>query len=208
MPRIFISYRRSDSADIAGRIYTRLVASLGKKNVFKDVDNIPVGMDFRAVIEIALITCDIMLVIIGPDWLNAADAQGKRRFDNPEDFVRIEIELGLRHRNVQVISVLVNGAPMPRETDLPSRMDNLAFLNAAIIRNDPNFERDTQRLIHAIAPRRVGLWIAILVLLLFLITCAAIPAQYLRSIDYSILTETVLLSSAITTVIICPLLSL
>ncbi len=65
----------------------------GKKNVFKDVDNIPVGMDFRAVIERALITCDIMLVIIGPDWLNAADAQGKRRFDNPEDFVRIDIDL-------------------------------------------------------------------------------------------------------------------
>ncbi len=83
-------------------------------------------------------------------------------------------------------------------------MDNLAFLNAAIIRNDPDVERDTQRLINAIAPRRVGLWIAILVLLLFLITCAAIAAQYLRSIDYSILTETVLLSSAITTVIIVP----
>jgi len=91
MPRIFISYRRTDSPDVAGRIYERFAARFGRKNVFKDIDNIPVGTDFRAVIEDALLNCQVMLVVIGPNWLDAKDAEGKRRLDNPEDFVRIEV---------------------------------------------------------------------------------------------------------------------
>jgi hypothetical protein len=151
MPRIFISYRRADSAEITEKIYQRFVARFGKRNVFKDVNSIPIGKDFRAVIEEELITCDMMLVIIGSSWLNITDAEGKRRLDNPEDAVRTEVELGLRH--VQVIPVMVGGAPIPPEDELPRRLSQLIFQNAAFVRDD-DFERDVQKLIETIAPRR------------------------------------------------------
>src|SRR5690606_31434343 len=151
MARIFISYRRSDSADVAEVLYQQLIAVFGKESVFKDVDFIPVGEDFRAVIERELINCEVMLVLIGPTWLTVTDSEGRRRLDNPEDFVRIEVEIGLRHRQIRVIPVFVKGAGMPREDELPSRIDHLVFQNGAVL-SDDNFERDIQRLIRKIAP--------------------------------------------------------
>ncbi|MCU0480699.1 MAG: TIR domain-containing protein [Anaerolineae bacterium] len=147
MPRIFISYRRVDSHIITGRIHDWLVFAFGEKHVFKDVDDIPPGMDFRIVLRNALDKCDAVLAIIGKEWLNSRDAQGRRRLDMPDDFVRLEIEAALSRDDVLVIPVLVDGAVMPTVEELPLKLRPLAYRNAVIIRHDPDFQRDMARLI-------------------------------------------------------------
>src|SRR5262245_22905959 len=96
MPTIFISYRRSDSQDVTGRIYDRLVARFSRERVFKDVDSIPLGVSFPLHIKQMLSKTSMALVIIGPSWLNARDEQGRRRLDDPNDLVRLEVEAALR----------------------------------------------------------------------------------------------------------------
>ncbi|GEM_PF-2060783 len=147
MPRIFISYRRVDSHIITGRVHDWLVFAFGEKNVFKDVDDIPPGMDFRMVLRNALDKCDAVLAIIGAEWLNNRDSQGRRRIDMPDDFVRMEIEAALSRDDVLVIPVLVNGAIMPTVDELPLKLRPLAYRNAVVIRHDPDFQRDMARLI-------------------------------------------------------------
>lgn len=150
MPRIFISYRRTDSSTFAGRIYDRLVDAFGERNIFKDVDDIPFGVDFRSVLTNEVNKADVLLLIIGKDWLNVTDDLGRRRLDDPNDFVRIEAEHGLQRGRMLVVPVLVGGARMPTEADLPDSMRELAFRNAAIVRDDPDFRRDITRLIDQI----------------------------------------------------------
>lgn len=150
MPRIFVSYRRSDSITITGRIYDRLVDAFGEQHVFKDVDDIPVGVDFRAVLNREVSSADVLLVIIGKEWVNASDEQGRRRLDDPNDFVRIEAEHGLSRKAMLTIPVLVHGASMPSASDLPESLRELAFRNAAIVRDDPDFRRDMGRLVDQI----------------------------------------------------------
>jgi hypothetical protein len=156
MTRIFISYRRTDSATIAGRIYDRLVDEFGEDNVFKDTYGITPGDDFRGVIREQVALCDVVLVIIGTIWLNITEADNPalRRLDNPADWVRIEVETALQRNSARVIPVLVNGASMPREVDLPPVLDQLAFRNGISVREDPDFRPDMNRLIDAI--RRVS----------------------------------------------------
>ena len=89
--RIFISYRRADSAGYAGRIYDRLAAHFGEDAIFMDVNTIEAGLDFVEVLENAVRSCDVLVALIGTRWLNIKDTEGKRRLDNPQDFVRIEI---------------------------------------------------------------------------------------------------------------------
>src|SRR5262245_28585745 len=95
MVKIFISYRRADAAQVTGRIYDKLVGIYGNDNVFKDVDSIPFGTDFRHFIEDSLVKCNFFLAVVGPSWLTATDENGLRRLDNPDDYVRIEIEVAL-----------------------------------------------------------------------------------------------------------------
>ena len=90
MAKIFLSYRREDSRGVAGRIYDRLCAHFGLDSVFFDVDSVPPGVDFPEYIELVLSHCDVFLAVIGPDW--AGQINTGRRIDNPEDWVRIEIE--------------------------------------------------------------------------------------------------------------------
>lgn len=151
MPRIFISYRRIDSHIITGRIHDWLVFSFGDKNIFKDVDDIPPGMDFRVVLWNALDKCDAVLVVIGKDWLDVRDPQGRRRIDLPDDFVRMEIEAALSRDDVLVIPVLVDGAVMPTVDELPLKLRPLAYRHAVIIRHDPDFQRDMARLIEQLS---------------------------------------------------------
>jgi len=92
---IFLSYRRTDSADIAGRIYDRLIGKFGRGPIFKDVDSIPLGLDFKEYLDTKVGECDVLLAIIGDDWLDSSDPAGKKRLDDPADFVRIEIESAL-----------------------------------------------------------------------------------------------------------------
>ncbi|MEM6839720.1 MAG: toll/interleukin-1 receptor domain-containing protein [Cyanobacteria bacterium P01_C01_bin.120] len=113
MPKIFISYRRSDSEDVAGRIYDRLINHFGKGNVFKDVDDIPFGVDFRDYLNASLDQCQIVLAVIGKTWLTATDDSGRRRLDNPADWVRLELEESLRRRDVLVVPLLVRRASLP-----------------------------------------------------------------------------------------------
>lgn len=154
MVKIFISYRRADSKKDAGRIYDRLVEAFGRNNIFKDVDNIEIGDDFRGVLREAVAQCDILLAIIGKHWLNIADEKtGKRRLDNPDDFVRIEIESALQRDKCLVIPLLVDGASMPSADELPLNLRELAFKNAIIVRDDPDFHKDVDKLIDSIQRR-------------------------------------------------------
>ncbi len=144
MSRIFISYRREDSAGYAGRLYDRLSQHFGADNVFMDIDAIPIGMDFVEVIEEAVGSCDVLIALIGQQWLTTTDAQGRRRLDNPEDFVRLEIKTAL-DRNIRVIPALIRGASMPRPEDLPDVLQKLARRNALEISD--RFHQDVDRLI-------------------------------------------------------------
>lgn len=142
---IFISYRRQDSADATGRIYDRLLQSFDRKQVFKDVDSIPLGVDFRAHLGDVVGRCSLLLAIIGPQWLNVNGPNG-RRLDDAGDFVRIEIEAALA-RNIPVIPLLVGGAELPSERELPPSLAAITFRNGIAVRPDPDFHRDMDRLI-------------------------------------------------------------
>jgi hypothetical protein len=148
-PKCFISYRRYDSADVVGRIYDRLVAAYGADQIFKDVDNIPIGEDFRKILNEAVTSCAVLLVVIGRDWLTVTGEQGQRRLDDPGDFVRIEIEAALSN-DIPVVPLLVREASMPREEDLSGSLRELVYRNGLQIRADPDFHRDMDRLIQAL----------------------------------------------------------
>jgi len=148
MPRIFMSYRRSDSISESGRIHDHLEREFSGRNVFKDVDDIQPGFDFRKVLDEEVAKCDVLLAIIGPDWTTAVDGDGQLRLQNPDDFVRLEVESGLKRGNaVLVIPVLIKNATMPTIAQLPESLHELTYRNAVIIRNDPDFNRDMRRLI-------------------------------------------------------------
>lgn len=149
MARIFISYRRDDSASISGRIYDRLVAKFGRKRVFKDVDDIPAGVDFNAYIRNTLRQCTVALVVIGQRWLDIQDADGRQRLAQPNDLVRIEIETALS-LGLTVIPLLAEGATMPAPTDVPESLRELPGLNALPVRIDPDFVHDMDKVVSAV----------------------------------------------------------
>ena len=148
--KIFISYRRDDSSEIAQIINDELGNKYGKENVFFDIDNIAtLGEDFRKGIERCLKACDVLLAIIGEDWLGQLDNNGNRRLDDPGDLVRIEIETALE-RNIPVVPVLVNDAKMPERDQLPEPLRDLVFRQAGEVRvrsgRDRNIERFLKRI--------------------------------------------------------------
>ncbi len=149
MTRVFISYRRDDSADITGRIFDRLRAHFDKQILFRDVDVIPFGSDFRQVIRKAVEDCQVLLAVIGPTWLSIASKTGTRRLDDPHDFVRLEIETALK-RDIPVIPVLVGKAAMPEPIHLPDSLQPLVFRHGLEIRRDPDFHRDVDTLIRGL----------------------------------------------------------
>lgn len=153
MAKIFISYRRADSNSESRQIYEALIERFGEKNIFRDKDRIPKGSDFRKTIEQYVFSSDEMLVLIGQKWLNIREDSdpSKRRLDNPEDFVRIEIDMGLRHVK-HITPVVVQGAEMPSERVLPVRLAQLAFKNAYFL-NPSTFDRDLNALVNDIAKR-------------------------------------------------------
>ncbi len=129
MSEIFISYRREDAPAHAGRLYDGLTEEFGAQQVFMDVDTLEPGVDFVERLHSAVGTADAVLVVIGRGWLNAKNLDGERRLDDPEDFVRLEVGLALTGEPV-VIPVLVGGATMPSEEDLPPELVQLARRNA------------------------------------------------------------------------------
>lgn len=148
MSKIIISYRRADSAAISGRIFDRLASHYGDEAVFMDVDKIPFGTDFREHIRKVLLEGDILLAVIGPDWLGKS-ADGNSRIKDEADPVRVEVETALRQKT-RVIPVLVDGATMPSTADLPESLRDLAYLNAAPLDVGRDFRTHMDRLIRSI----------------------------------------------------------
>ena len=141
--RIFISYRREETAYPAGWLFDRLVHHFDGQ-VFKDVDSIQPGDDFVDVITTAVASCDVLLALIGVEWLTITDAHGRRRLDNPDDFVRLEIEAALT-RGVRVIPILINGARMPHADELPDSLAKLVRRQALEL-SPARFDFDISRL--------------------------------------------------------------
>ena len=143
--KIFINYRRDDSIGMAGRLHDRLAQTFGRDKLFMDVDHIPAGADFVAHLNNQVAECDVVLAIIGPNWLRAKDKAGQRRLHQPDDFVAIEIAAALA-RDTLVIPVLVDAARMPKESDLPDTLKPLARRQAVEVRH-AHFGHDSEALI-------------------------------------------------------------
>lgn len=150
MRAIFISYRRDDTEGQAGRLFQDLSEAFGADMVFMDVTAIEPGIDFRKAIEKNTASCGVLLALIGRNWLGAVDEKGARRLDNPNDFVRLETASALR-RDIPVVPVLVHGARMPRDDELPEDLRDLAFRNGVEITH-ARWESDVQVLIKALRP--------------------------------------------------------
>jgi tetratricopeptide (TPR) repeat protein len=144
--RIFISYRRQETAWPARQLYDVLVERFPAEQVFKDIDSIEPGEDFIERTTAAVASCDVLLALIGPQWLTMTDKDGHRRLDDPEDYVRVEIETALT-RKIRVIPILVDHAKMPGAKELPATLAPLVRRNAVEI-NPETF--DTKRLISTV----------------------------------------------------------
>jgi hypothetical protein len=139
--QIFINYRRDDASHAAGRLYDRLSAHF---ETFMDVD-MDLGIDFVETIEKSVGSSDVLIAVIGKRWLTSSDEEGRRRLDNPEDLVRLEIATALK-RGIRVIPVLVEGALMPRSDQLPDDLKALVRRNALEV-SHISFRADTERMI-------------------------------------------------------------
>jgi formylglycine-generating enzyme required for sulfatase activity len=182
---IFISYRRMDSEGSAGRIYDHLQACFGVGRVFMDVTDIRVGEDFSDAIHQAISSCKVVIVLIGPRWHSIQDEMGRKRLDDPHDFVRVEVQAALES-DALVVPVLVHGAKMPKDVELPVDLRALARRNAIEIRHR-HFENDIEILVaelenylgnieqfgrgqdHSRRDRRFPTWAWLLILLLVVV---------------------------------------
>ena len=148
-PAVFICYRREDSAGHAGRLFDRIVARVGRRRVFRDVDSIQPGENFVEAVRERVAASTVLLVLIGPRWLQPSNFSERPRLADPHDLVSLEIVTALEHK-LKVIPVLLNGAAMPAAQDLPTAVAPLAQLNASEIR-DSHFDVDSSVLIDEIA---------------------------------------------------------
>jgi hypothetical protein len=146
--KVFISYRRDDSAGHAGRVHDRLEREFGRDLLFMDVDAVPLGVNFVKVLSEEVAKCDVLLAVIGPNWLNARDEDGNRRLDNPHDFVRIEIGAALQ-RNIPVIPILLDGAKVPKPSQLPKELEELSLRNGLDVRH-VSFHNDIDKLVRSL----------------------------------------------------------
>ena len=150
MGTVFISYRREDTEGQARALFQDLTMQIGRESVFMDVDSIALGRDFREILQERLASCDVMLALIGKDWLDGKDKSGRRRLDNSGDFVRLEIAAALK-RGISVTPLLLQGAQMPTADQLPDDLKDLAYRNAFELSHN-RWDSDVQELL-----RRLGL---------------------------------------------------
>jgi hypothetical protein len=146
-----VSYRRDDAAGHAGRLYDALAERFGPTNVFMDIDTIDLGVEFRAAIDGAIASCDVVLGVIGRGWATATDASGRRRLDDPDDFVRLELESAFA-RNIAVIPTLVQGADMPSSGEVPPSLSPLPGRQGIELR-DTAWHADVDRLVRRLERR-------------------------------------------------------
>jgi hypothetical protein len=183
--RIFISYRRSDSAGHAGRLYDYLKNYFGSERIFFDVDTIQPGVNFEKKINDELDNSEAALVLIGNQWLESKDTEGNRRLDNPHDYVRFEVETALG-KNITVIPILLQGVQMPSASALPDTLYDLSRRNAIRL-NDDHWNSDCNFLAgtleHALGvsgslkKRKIRRYRSIVVMLAILASVMAILAQ-------------------------------
>jgi len=156
MRGIYINYRQEDAEGQAGRLFDDLSAHFGPDGVFMprgrttSFPGIKKGLDFRRSIEEYVTSCGVLLVMIGKWWLSATDSTGKRRLDNPNDFVRLEIAAALS-RDIPVVPVLVHDAVMPTERELPDALKELAFRNGTELTH-ARWDLDVKLLIEDLRP--------------------------------------------------------
>lgn len=141
---IFVSYRRDDARQAAGRLADNLAEAFGAERIFRDIETIELGVDFAKALHQALNSCVVMLVLIGRNWLDVRGADGTRRLDDPKDWIRQEIVSALQ-RDIRVVPVLVDGAALPDEKDLPDDLKSLVRRQALEL-DDSRWKGDLQRL--------------------------------------------------------------
>jgi TIR domain len=146
--KVFLCYRRDDSAGYAGRVQDRLVQEFGRDLLFMDVDAIPLGVNFATTLRNEVAKCEVLLAVIGRTWLDARDEDGNRRLDDPHDFVRIEIGAALQ-RNIPVIPILLDGAKVPKANQLPKDLEELSLRNGLDVRH-ASFHNDLDRLVRGL----------------------------------------------------------
>lgn len=147
--KMFISYRRADSQFITDRIYDRLHRHFRKEDIFIDIASIDLGVNFADVIRRSLTECVATMIVIGPQWTSISDAEsGRRRLDNPNDLVRLEVEIALNNPAIRVIPLLVAGAAMPQVQDLPAPLRKLVQKNGTVIRHGRDFHKDMDDVIN------------------------------------------------------------
>ncbi len=144
--KCFISYRHDDSRAITERIYDRLSNYFGKDSFFKDIDDLPPAANFKEKLEHSLTASSVLMAVIGKNWAKVVDAEGRRRLENSNDYVRFELETALR-LDIPIIPVLVDNANMPEAKELPSTIQELTVRQGVVVRHDPDFHRDVERLI-------------------------------------------------------------
>jgi TIR domain-containing protein len=169
MPGIFISYRRKDTGGHAGRLADRLIRHYGRSNVFMDIDSIDVGTPFKTRIDKALDSTKVTLVLIGDDWLGqpkgsrgTETSTASRRIDQRDDWVRKEVAAALRRDDVTVVPVLVEGAPMPKRSELPRNLSSLPGIEYCELRNTEwphDFHKIRKAVDRADTTNRLARWI-------------------------------------------------
>ncbi len=145
-----MNYRRHDTEGESGRLFDDLVFQFGERSVFMDVAAIEAGRDFRKAIDESVAGCGVLLAMIGPGWIDAANESGELRLNDSNDFVRMEIASALK-RDIPVIPVLVRGAKMPRAHQLPDDLRDLAYRNCVELTH-ARWKSDVQVLIGALRP--------------------------------------------------------
>jgi len=146
--KVFLCYRRDETAGYAGRVQDRLAQEFGRDLLFMDVDTVPLGVNFVTVLHNQVAKCEVLLAVIGPNWLDARDEDGTRRLDDPKDFVRIEIGAALQ-RDIPVIPILLDGAKVPKANQLPKDLEELSLRNGLDVRH-ASFHNDMDRLIRGL----------------------------------------------------------
>jgi hypothetical protein len=154
--KAFIAYRRDDSAHAAGYVFHRLDTEVGRESIFMDIDSIPVGVDFGEYLSRSIVSCRLVIALIGKNWLGTPDETGTRRIDRELDFVRVEIEFAIRNR-VPIIPVLIDGAPMPGADQLPKSIIELMRPQPIHLRTE-NIELDFQALRRRITEIAPDFW--------------------------------------------------
>jgi TIR domain len=139
---VFVSYRRTDRRDVAGRLKDRLAKTFGQQNIFFDVDSVDFGLDFRTVIRETMASISVVVLVIGPRFET-------ERLHQANDVVRMELKEAMAQRKL-IVPVLVDGAIMPRPEEFPSELASIGFINAAPLRPDPDFGRDATRIVEGI----------------------------------------------------------